>query len=332
MRRAALILVFVPALAAAGEWQFRIDGGGQVDSATHGVGDLGVRKGAFSANLYSDTLDLRYAPENASGKVWIGLRGELFNAGLLVSPWSNGAPDPARSLNASYGGVDLGWLRYLPRSLYGGLAVSERVYVFGARDATRIPVPGVTSLLTADLVLGRWSPSLHVWARAGADLQDTDVQPHLAVEAIWQPATPGELPAKGAAAARGWIAPRIELRAGAAYHQSFLTATRLGGLNPYVVPLAGAGWAEFWVQDYAALRVAVTWATRWSELGLAADGAAFEGRFEGGFAFLLKGKWRRFFVETDLGWAPWIPRQPGISRVSAWLMIGADWGGFHRPL
>lgn len=331
MRRALLHLaILLPSLAAADEWQFRADGGGQLDSATHGVGDLGVRKGAFSANLYSDTLDLRYAPENANGKVWIALRGELFYAGLLVAPWTAGAPDPSRSLDASYGALELGWLRYLPRSVYGGLALSERVYAFSARDATRIPVPGVTSLFTADLVIGRWTPSLQVSARAGLDLQDTDAQPHLAFEAIWHPQPPGELPARGAAAARGFIAPRIELRAGAAYHQSFLTATRLGGLNPYVVPLAGAGWAEFWVQNYAALRVAVTWATRYSEIGLAADGAAFESRFEGGFALLLKGRWRRFFVESDLGYAPWIFRQPGISRVSAWVLAGADWGGLHR--
>jgi hypothetical protein len=327
----ALLLVAATLSPARGdEWQLHADLGGQLDSSSHAVVDAGVRRGALSANFYTDTLDLRWSPESPAGRAWIALRGEAYDAALLVAPWSNGAPDPARSLSASYGGIELGWVRYLPRSVYGGLSVSERVYYFAARGATRIPVPGITSLATADLVFGRWTPSAHVWLRAGADLQDLDVQPHVAAEAIWQPQPPGELPARGAAAVRGWIAPRIELRAGAAYGQSFLTATRLGGLNPYVVPLAGAGWAEFWVQNYAAMRLAISWATRWSELGVAVDGAAFDQQLQSGFALLLRGRWRRFFVQTDLGYAPWIVRAPGISRLSAWVMAGADWGPFHR--
>ncbi len=203
-------------------------------------------------------------------------------------------------------------MRYLPGSFYAGFGVSERVYLFFARSAaTTIAAPGPTSLLTVDGVIGRYTRESHVWLRGGFDLQGVDAQPHVALEATWRPALE--------------VAPRAELRAGWARGQTFLTRTRLGGLNPYVVPLAGAAWAEWWVESYVAGRAGVSWKNRWAEAGLLVDAAAFDGRVVSGFAALGRFTWRRFFVDTTLGWAPFIPRQPGISPVSLWLLFGSDW-------
>lgn len=318
MARLALLLLCLAATARA-EWQWRASGGGEVNASSHGVFDLGVQRGPLSIQLFTDTLDVRWAPESAGGRWWVAARGEALAAGLLISPWTDGAPDPSRALYAQYAGLEGGWIRYQRYGVYAGVTASARVYFFEARDEqTTIPVPGTTSLVTADMVLGRWSPELHVWARLGADVENTTVQPHVAVEAIWRPVAP--------------VAPRLELRAGAAYGQDFLTRTRLGGLNPYVVPLAGAGWAEFWVENYVAARLALTWTGRYTEVGAAMDAAAFDEQLATGFALLLRGHWRRFFAEAQLGWAPWLHRQPGVLPLSAWFLIGAEWGPFHRPM
>jgi|SRR5579871_1651414 len=313
--RPLLCALLVSRAALAGDWQWRGDLGGEINPASHGVGDLGLRKGAFSLQLLSDTLDVRYAPEDADGRFWLAARGEALFAGLLPSPWTAGAPDPSRALWASYAGVEAGWLRYRTLGVYAGFAASARVYFFGKPDSSTATVPDTTSLVTLDLVLGRWSPELHAWARVGTDLQNTSLQPHLYAEVIYHPVAT--------------IAPRLELRAGAGYHQTFLTRTRLGGLNPYVVPLAGAGWAEFLVDDFVAARLAVAWSTRFTEAGAAVDAAAFDQRLQTGFALLFRGHYRRWFGEAQLGWAPWIERQPGVANVSLWLLVGADWGAFR---
>lgn len=305
--------IIAPAPVRAAEWEWRASAGAQIDPSSHGVFDFGVRKGPFSIQLLTDTLDVRWAPESDRGRWWIAARGEAFAAGLLLSPWTRGAPDPSRALTASYGGIEGGFVRYLG-PVYLGAQLSERVYLFGGRDETTIPVPGVTSLLSADVIAGYWQPSLHVWVRAGIDLQNTEIQAHVAGEGVFRP--------------RGLVAPRLELRAGWGFHQTDLTRTRMGGLNPYVVPLAGAGWAEWWVENYAAGRAGLTLQTKYVEAGVLADAAAFEGTITTGLAAMLRGTFRRWFAEATLGWAPSIPRQEGVSRLALWVLIGTDWGRF----
>ncbi len=314
MARLALVLLCLAAPARA-DWEWRASAGGEINASSHGVFDLGVRNGAFSAQLLTDTLDVRYAPERSDGKWWMALRVEALAAQLLISPWTDGAPDPTRALYAQYVGADGGWIRYQAHGIYAGLAASARVYFFERRDETTIAVPGPTSVVTADMILGRWSPELHAWARLGADVEGTAVQPHAALEVIWHPVAP--------------IAPRLELRAGAAYRQDQLTRTRLGGLNPYVVPLAGAGWAEFWVENYVAGRLGLTWTGRFLEVGALVDAAAFDDQTAAGFALLARGRWRRYFAEAELGWAPWIKRQPDVLPLSGWILVGAEWGRFR---
>ncbi len=56
----------------------------------------------------------------------------------------------------------------------------------------------------------------------------------------------------------GWfVSPLMQLRGGYEGLESVVYAPRVGGQVPYVIPLAGAAWAEFVVQSYVATRVAV---------------------------------------------------------------------------
>ena len=299
-------------------WEWRASAGAQIDSATHGTVDAGVRRGPFSVELFTDTLELKWSPESEHGRFWIAARGEAYAAGLLISPWTNGAPDRARALSARYVGLDGGWMRYLPASLYAGVHASVREYTFSARESTRIAVPDATTLGTVDVVLGRYSPDAHVWLRAGFDARPDVFAPHVSGEALWHPA-----------AARP-LAPIFELRAGWARSQDFLTLTRVGGLNPYVVPVAGAGWAEWWVENYLAARAGLLWQGEHAQAGVVIDVAAFDSDIKAGTALVAGAHGRRWFIDAALGYAPAILRQPDVSRTSLWILAGASWDGFSR--
>lgn len=309
--------------AGWGPWQGRAALGAEVSATSFAIFDLGLRKGPLSIELLTDTLDIHFSPSLRSGRAWVGVRVETFAAGLMISPWSAGAPDPSRAWNAGYGGLDGGWQRYLPANFYIGLQGAARLYLFWAREATTVPPPGLTPVFTAEAVLGHYTPESHVSIRAGTDAELDRVAPHFVAEAIVRP---------------GWaIAPRIELRAGWAMNQDAILRTRLGGLNPYVVPLSGAAWAEFWVENYVALRAGPSLrtplpgrASHSLEIALVSDVVGFDGRTAVGFGSLVTWRYRRLFANASLGWAPWIERQPGIARVAGFVLVGADWEGFWR--
>ena len=314
VRRACCGLLALCSLAAparAAEWEWRASGGAQLDSSSHGVFDLGFRKGPYSIQLYTDTVELRWGPSDSKGRGWIAARGQLLAAGLFISPWQDGAPDIGRSRNGYYGGADGGYVRYLG-PIYAGGQIGERLYFLGASRDQSTAAVGPISLFTADLVLGHYRPDLHLWMRAGVDVQGTAISPHVQGELTYRPTM--------------LLAPRLEIRAGWARDQTDIERTRLGGLNPYVVPLAGAAWAEWWVEDFAAMRLGLTLLTSHVEVGVVGDAAAFDGATAVGVAALLRGKWRRWFAEATVGYAPFIVRQEGISRLSAFVLVGTGWG------
>lgn len=309
--------------AGWGPWQGRAALGAELSATSFGIVDLGLRKGPLSIELLTDTLDIHYSPTLSRGRAWIGLRVESFAAGLMISPWTAGAPDPGRAWNAGYGGLDGGWQRYLPANFYVGVQGGARVYLFWAREGTTVPPPGLTPVFSGEAVLGHYTPTSHVMIRAGADAELDRIAPHVVAEATIRP---------------DWVlAPRVEARAGWAMYQDAILRTRLGGLNPYVVPLAGAAWAEFWVENYVALRAGPSLRTALPgrgphslELAVIADLAGFDGQTAVGFGALSTWRYRRLFVNASFGWAPWIERQPGIARIAGFVLFGADWEGFFR--
>jgi len=306
-----------------GPWQGRAALGGELSTTSFGIFDLGLRKGPLSLELLTDTLDIHFSPSLRSGRAWVGLRVETFAAGLMISPWTDGAPDPSRAWNAGYGGLDGGWQHYLPAHFYVGLQGSARAYLFWARESTTLAPPGLTPVFSAEAVIGHYTEESHIQLRAGGDAELDRIAPHVYAEASLRP---------------NWaIAPRIELRAGWAMNQDAILRTRLGGLNPYVVPLAGAAWAEFWVENYVALRAGPSLRTALPgrgphslELALVGDVVGFDGRTAVGFAALSTWKYRRLFLNASLGWAPWLPRQGNVPAIAGFLLFGADWGAFFR--
>lgn len=297
------------ALMLMADWRWRADLGAEINAASHGVIDLAVNQGPWTLSLYTDTLDARYAVESGSGRANIGARLEAPAALLLSSPWSQGAPDPSHGRLAGYGGVDGEWIRYLGHGLYAGLAGSLRVYW--------IESLGTIPFFSPELVLGYYRDSAELRLSFYADLGHERAAPRLAAYARFKP--------------RWVLAPFIELRAAVAESEDELTRTRLGGLNPYVVPLAGAGWAEFWVEDYAALRAGPSLTVSGLEVSAVADLVTFDGAREAGLALLARYQWSRFFVEGSFGYSPTIARQAGVLPISVWARVGLDWSDRSAP-
>jgi hypothetical protein len=307
------VLFVLLGLLASAPWEAHADVGGEVSAKSFGVLDVGVRSDRLSIELLTDTLELRYAEQTRSDRRWIALRAEAAAAGLFISPWTAGAPDPRRALYASYVGVDLGWQQYLPFGFYAGVEGWARAYFFHATSTTEIAVPSLSSVESFAARIGWWAPAASLWVRAGSDVHRSSAQPTIRAEALVHPS---------------WlIAPRIELRTGWARGEDDITRTRLGGLNPYVVPLAGAAWAEWWVESYVALRAGAAVNAEWGSVAAVVDAARFDGMSAYGVAVLGHVAIDVFFVEASTGWAPSIARAPGVARVAGFILVGTSWIG-----
>lgn len=297
--------------------------GAEVNAESHGAVDVAWRRGPWSVALFTETLDARYAPSWDRGRAWLALRAEGGAAGLMITPWEGGAPAPERALTASYVGPEAGVIAYGPGGLYGGVGSSARLWGFGAMEGTTIEVPPAQVRVVPEVVVGWWRPWLDVSARGGvtyAPASDVDaVQPHLAGSA--------SLPRSD-----GPIWPRLEARAGVASGQDDVSTTRLGGLNPYVVPLAGATWAEFWVEDYAALRAGPSARVGPVTSAVVVDAAWFDGATAAGFGLLTDLSLPSGFAASlHVGYAPWLPRREPLGGLAGWFVVQQTFGPRDDP-
>ncbi|TNE85916.1 MAG: hypothetical protein EP330_23545 [Deltaproteobacteria bacterium] len=299
-----MLLLLATLSAAATEWY--ADLGGQFDADGHGIASVVMKDGPWSVALYTDTLELRAAPELDRGRAWAAVRAEAGAAGLLISPWEDGAPAPEQALIAGYFGADGGAVRYLPHGLWVGGELRTRAWWFLPMESTTIEVPGWTNVATVDALAGWWTTPASVDVALGTDLRDDRLSPHVTLRARWTPE---------------WtVRPVVRVWAGWADGQDRLTRTRLGGLNPYVVPLAGAAWAEFLVEDYAAAQVGPELhLERWS-LALLADVAHFSRRTELGLEPRLRVQPGKLGFDLAFGYAPTLERQQGTA-LSAYALV-----------
>ena len=307
-------------LLIASTWSWHAEAGGQLDSDPHGVLNAGIGTEELALELVTDTLEIWWRPEHATGRAWLGLRAEGYASQLFISPWTRGGKDRSRAFIVPHLGISGGFVEYLGAGFYAGLRGSARGFLFLRRsEETTAAKPDPTFVITPEAVIGWWSRDASFELSGGGDLRDGFVSGRAELRAQWRPS---------------WtFAPRVELFAGAGHLQDDLTKTRLGGLNPYVVPLAGAAWAEWWIERYTALRVGPEARWSWGSVALVADGAIFDDDTRGerfvdpwavGFAVLSRFWFGTFFVEASFGYAPWIERQEGVLRISGWLLAGTE--------
>ena len=304
--------------------EVRVALGGQLETEGHGILDVGWRRGPLSVQLFTDTLDLRLTRSSDHGRWSMGLRAAAFAAGLWITPWDNGAPDPTRAQQASYFGPDLEVQRYLPGGLWVGGAAFFRPHRFRPLPLSTLRVPD-TAWGRAEAVAGLWRDEGRLQARLAAGLDATypgRLAPHLFGDASWQPDGP--------------VVPTFEVHAGWADGQDDITATRLGGLTPYGVPLAGAAWAELWVEDYAMARLGGRVQGEHLHAGVGVDvavwtlpGLTTADVVTGGSALGLAGLagWhdRAAFADIAVGYSPTLPRAEGVWPAPVYLLVGSRW-------
>ncbi|MFN7147768.1 MAG: hypothetical protein ACK4YP_28620, partial [Myxococcota bacterium] len=94
--------------------------GGQIDADPHGDANVGVRAGDWTVALRTDAPEITWAPGGERGRSWVTARGHAFAAQMFLSPWTDGAPDPARAHFAASAGLEAGWVGYGPHGTYFG--------------------------------------------------------------------------------------------------------------------------------------------------------------------------------------------------------------------
>jgi len=298
--------------ANADNWQWKAGAGAELSSTTHAVIDLALRRGPLSIALQTDTLDIRYSPEHESGRWWLGGRVATIAAELFLSPWERGAPAPEQALRASYAGLDAGYVHYLPHAWYAGTRISARLYDFGELPTTTVTVPEGTHRVTPELLIGRWTETLKLELLSGVEWVNGHAVPY------------GRGYIKGKPS---WtLSPLVAVYAGYSNAMPELARTRVGGLNPYVVPLAGAAWAEWWAERYIVARTGLVWTLQNLDLKVLYDLGSIDGDpVRSGCALGLTYRGQGWGLETSAAYALNIPRQPHVSAWSGWVALTRDW-------
>ncbi len=313
-------------LAVLGWWalpahaaEFRFGFGGHIDSAPAGILDLGLREGPLTVQLLTDTVDVRVTSVDSRGRVTLGLRAATFAAEMWHQPWTDGVPDPTQAQTASYFGPDAEVQRYLPLGFWLGASGWVRPHWFRPRSDATSRVVADTMWTRAELEAGLWRDDGRLQGRVAVGVDHTatgGAAPHATLTA--------------SAHLDGALTPTLGLRAGWADARDDITATRLGGLTPYGVPLAGAGWAEFWVEDYGVARGGLRATAGPFTVHAAVDVAAWTLPLDAGngSAFGVEGRtrWqdRAVYVEAAVGVSPSLA-QAGRWPVPVYLLVGSDW-------
>lgn len=310
----------------------------------------------------TDTLrvGLSDVPLGERTRLGVTLTGEYAFAGLLVDHHVEGENQPERGFLASYVEGEL-WLKHhYPRSAWSELSVTGRRWFFARSDETdpALVLPPEAWVLSPTLRLGWWRlapdagwrdrhrlfPRLRGFAfgvEGGVDLRSA-ARPWGAIGPAFARPDPRNDPSAIIPRVRQWallgvpLGPRarieIEERAGIGFGEDDLSRVRLGGQNPYSVPVPGAPWAAWLSDAFVAGRLsAPVEVARGVELGPTAaavwlrdperDGGREAGLVWGGGA------------TASLAWGTWqLDLRGGVSPSAAregasWsLWLGVGWG------
>ncbi len=319
------------------------------------------RQSHFAVEINTDTLRLSY-DRLRLGPVEIGFlaAGEALIAGLLTDYYRDGANDSARGFYASYA-TAAAYAKLGIGPHFFELAAAARRWFFTRAGSTSAaltlpPEAWVGELrLRYTLWMLRPDPSLWQAQRLHARLRGvalgvelglderSQAAPWGARDASFAPIDPRNGPGRSIFTARQW------LRAGVAVHarvrlqldevatwmwnEDDLVRLRVGGFNPYSVPLAGAPWAGYLAGKLAALDASMhvrVW--RELEVGVVGDGVVLDDprRTGAGGAGVLAGvgafvdarigAWQ---IDASGGWSPTV--RPGTAAGSWGVFAALGW-------
>lgn len=276
------------------EARWTVIGGGEVwpDAPVggHGValvaweGEAWVGGGRPWVEYNTDTLRVGLADVKLGERLLMGvtLTGEYAISGLLIDHFAAGENLRERGFYASHLEFEA-WVKHLyPVGAWAELSVSGRRWFFAAGDETdpALVLPPEAWVLQPRVRLGLWRlrsldehggrrlfMRLDGWAmgvEGGVELRSTArawgaIGPAFAVpDGRNDPA--GVIPqarqwALLGVPVGGWGRLEVEERAGIGFGEDDLSRVRVGGMNPYVVPIPGAPWAAWLSEAYVSGRV-----------------------------------------------------------------------------
>ncbi len=282
--------------------------GAEINRDGHGMVDVVAAGRGWRVALLTDTLELSFRPEHQRGRSWLDLRGQAGAAGLAISPWTRGEPDVARAQLAFTAALQGGSIAYGPGGTWVGLTGGVTRWAFAPKSEATGEVSEDRTVGQAAGVFGVHRSGVSGWGRVGVDVQLAAASPFAHGQATWSPDE--------------WLlAPYLQIHAGTAENADVATATRLGGLNPYVVPLAGAAWAEFWVEDYAAVRAGPALNLGDWTLAPVGDVATFDADAAYGLALTARWEHGRWDIDGAVGVAPDLDRPDGVTAGAAYFRL-----------
>lgn len=316
------------------------------------------RRSHLAVELNTDTLRLAY-DRLRLGRVEVGVvaAGELLIAGLSSDYYRDGRNDSGRGFWASYAALG-GYAKLDVGPHFFELAATARRWFFSRDGDTRpqltLPPDAWVGELRLRYTLWRLRPDpslyqaqrllprlrgLALGVEVGLDERST-ATPWGARDPLFTPTDPRNDPGRSIVLVRQWLRAGVQAHARVRlqldesaiwmWNEDDLVRARVGGFNPYSVPLAGAPWAGYVAGKLAAadgsMHVRVFGD---QELGVVADvvvlddprrtGASGAGVLAGvgAFADVRVGMWQ---LDVRGGWSPTV--RPG-SAAGAWGLFAA---------
>jgi hypothetical protein len=361
----AALVSLAPSVASAQENRLYVAGGADVwtgaEPSGHGYAlvtyQRSGRHGLVDVTYNTDTLWA--AIDGVPMTSWLALggmlKGQLGYAGLLPDYYDQGEGRPERGFNASYMQGRM-WGKVLLDPHYIELELGARRWSFASNDATSktLTLPSVGLVWEPRLRYTLWllgqdaaihEPHRHMWrqrglalgAEAGVDVRDV-YAPFGALDEGESRNAASEAPRYGLVwlKAGRQVTERVRVQTTqlvmAGQHMDDLNRWRIGGLNPYVAPVAGLPWAAYLLSNFwhsevsAAVRVAGEHEVglMWHMVRMSGDDVLRRGDGEWGG---LGGGFYGGAVYGDLRFGPWqIEAKLGATRPDN-VLVGAPYLG-----
>ncbi len=289
----------------------------------------------FMLELNSDTLRVSWDGIRF-GRLELGFvaAGEVLIAGLLTSYYREGRNDSTRGFFASYAALG-GFAKLHVKPHYLELAVGGRRWFFSRNDSTLselvLPPEAFVGEIRLRYTLWRIAPERSLWeehrlhARLRGFAFGVEIGLDERSEAARWGADSRNDPSQHVVMVRQWmragitLSQRVRLQldelAVWMWGEDDLTRQRVGGMNPYSVPLAGAPWAGYLAGKLASLHASLhVRVAHEHEIGVLADGVVLEDADRAGalgrpgilaglglFADLRVKNWQ---IDLRAGWSP----------------------------
>jgi len=293
------------------------------------------------------------------------VEGELLIAGLLSDYFRRGELDPTRAFNASYVQLGTEWKAALPRDNFVSFAAVAKRWFFAPSSQTdpALVLPPDDWVLHLRLGYTYWGcrADCRRWRRhrlfprvtgvaLGVNLH-ADLRAHGRAwgaldPTVFDPVDPRNHPENTSARVRQWLRAGWQLQAnvrtqvyqtaGWGDQSDDLVRARIGGTNPYHIPLAGAPWSAFLAERFFSLQ----WSWHFRifreiELGVLGDvvvvadelreGHPGQVGVHGGVGAFVDFRWRAWQVDLRGGWSPTQRWLGPVGNFTAYVGLGYTW-------